>query len=72
MIEAERDKTAGECPVVHGKPKGTHMPSGLMTYKDWWPNQLNLKILHQQSAASNPMARRSTTRENSRSSTSLP
>ena len=55
MIEAERDKTAGECPVVHGKPKGTHMPSGLMTYKDWWPNQLNLKILHQQSAASNPM-----------------
>ena len=23
---------------------------------DWWPNQLNLKILHQHSARSNPMA----------------
>lgn len=26
-----------------------------MTIKDWWPNQLNLKILHQHSAKSNPM-----------------
>ena len=23
--------------------------------RDWWPNQLNLKILHQHSALSNPM-----------------
>ena len=23
--------------------------------RDWWPNQLNLKILHQNSSLSNPM-----------------
>jgi catalase-peroxidase len=26
-----------------------------MTNRDWWPNQLNLKILHQHSSKSNPM-----------------
>src|SRR6266851_8004453 len=25
------------------------------TNRDWWPNQLNLQVLHQQSALSNPM-----------------
>ena len=25
------------------------------TVRDWWPNQLNLDILHQQSSKSNPM-----------------
>ena len=25
------------------------------TNQDWWPNQLNLKILHQHSPKSNPM-----------------
>ncbi len=45
----------GECPVVHGTPLGTHMPAGMMTNQDWWPNQLNLKVLHQNSALSNPM-----------------
>ncbi|MBS3756555.1 MAG: catalase/peroxidase HPI [Desulfobacterales bacterium] len=28
---------------------------GGMSNRDWWPNQLNLKILHQQSSKSNPM-----------------
>jgi catalase-peroxidase len=28
-----------------------------MSNRDWWPNQLNLSILHQHSAASNPMAK---------------
>jgi catalase-peroxidase len=28
---------------------------GGMSNRDWWPNQLNLKILHQQSHLSNPM-----------------
>ena len=45
----------GKCPVMHSKPKGTHMPSGLMTNRDWWPNQLNLNILHQNSPRANPM-----------------
>ena len=47
--------TSGGCPVDHGQPKGTHMDGGLMTNRDWWPNQLDLKVLHQHSAASNPM-----------------
>ena len=30
-------------------------PGGGMMIRDWWPNQLNLDILHQQSSKSNPM-----------------
>ena len=37
-----------KCPVNHTAGGGT-------TNKDWWPNQLPLEILHQQSAKSNPM-----------------
>ncbi len=40
---------AGKCPVVHGT---THV--GMRSNSDWWPNQLNLRILHQNSALSNP------------------
>ncbi|MBX3658839.1 MAG: catalase/peroxidase HPI [Ramlibacter sp.] len=29
--------------------------AGASSHANWWPNQLNLKILHQQSALSNPM-----------------
>jgi catalase-peroxidase len=54
MLEKDVVKT-GECPVEHGVPKGTHEPSGLLTNRDWWPNQLNLRILHQNPPASNPM-----------------
>ncbi|MBX3586713.1 MAG: catalase/peroxidase HPI [Ramlibacter sp.] len=32
-----------------------HALAGAGTNASWWPNQLNLKILHQQSALSNPM-----------------
>lgn len=39
---------AGKCPFNHTAGEGTCNP-------DWWPNQLNLKILHQQSEKSNPM-----------------
>ena len=28
-----------------------------MSNQDWWPNRLNLKILHQNSPLSNPMAK---------------
>jgi len=40
--------------VLHGAPK--HATFGGRSNRDWWPNQLNLKILHQHSALSNPMA----------------
>ncbi len=44
---------AGKCPVMHGNTlQATHSVRG---NKDWWPNQLNLKILHQHTPASNPM-----------------
>ncbi len=44
---------AGKCPVMHGTAiQSTHSVRG---NKDWWPNQLNLKILHQNAPASNPM-----------------
>lgn len=38
--------------------KGNPMMSGKgRTIQDWWPNQLNLKVLHQHSEKSNPMGR---------------
>jgi catalase-peroxidase len=40
-------------PVTGGAPKPT--ASRGMSNRDWWPNQLNLKILHQHSHLSNPM-----------------
>ncbi len=44
---------AGKCPVMHGAPK--HASHSNRTNRDWWPNQLNLKILHQNAPAGNPM-----------------
>ena len=46
-------KTAGKCPVMHGARAATTF--GSRTNKDWWPNQLNLKILHQNAPSSDPM-----------------
>ncbi|MCF6432276.1 catalase/peroxidase HPI [Leisingera sp. MMG026] len=44
---------AGKCPVMHGAALNTG--SGGTSNQDWWPNQLNLKILHQHAPKSNPM-----------------
>ena len=46
-------KNAGKCPVMHGTRAATTF--GSRTNKDWWPNQLNLKILHQNPVAGDPM-----------------
>ena len=54
MSTTDIEKSSG-CPVDHGRPAGTHMPVGVMTNRDWWPNQLNLSVLHQHAPASNPM-----------------
>ncbi|MDR3583941.1 MAG: catalase-peroxidase, partial [Desulfosporosinus sp.] len=43
----------GKCPVT-GRTKNT-LSGGGTSNRDWWPNQLNLKILHQNSHLSNPM-----------------
>jgi catalase-peroxidase len=38
----------GQCPVVR-------TPDGGWRNRDWWPNELNLKVLHHHSPLSNPM-----------------
>lgn len=43
-------ENAGKCPVLHA-----HTSVGVRSNRDWWPNQLNLKMLHQNSALSDPM-----------------
>lgn len=43
----------GTCPFSGGARK--HALAGAATNADWWPNQLNLKILHQNSSLSDPM-----------------
>ena len=42
-----------KCPFSNGARK--HTVAGTPTNANWWPDQLNLKILHQHSALSNPM-----------------
>ncbi len=46
-------KAKSKCPVT-GRT-GNDTAGGGTSNKDWWPNQLNLKILHQHSHLSNPM-----------------
>ena len=41
------------CPLRHGVR--FHTSFGGRSNRDWWPNQLNLKILHQNTALSSPM-----------------
>jgi catalase-peroxidase len=42
-----------KCPVTGRRSKP--IAGGGTSNRDWWPNQLNLKILHQHSNLSNPM-----------------
>ena len=44
-------KSAGKCPVMHGGATST--ASDVM---EWWPNALNLDILHQHDTKTNPLA----------------
>jgi catalase-peroxidase len=45
--------TESKCPVMGGNY--THTKAGAASNRDWWPNQLNLQILHQNSPLSDPM-----------------
>ncbi len=47
------DSNGAKCPFTGGARK--HAVTGTWTNADWWPNQLNLKILHQHSPLSDPM-----------------
>ncbi|MEM9126391.1 MAG: catalase/peroxidase HPI [Pseudomonadota bacterium] len=46
-MDGSDNPNMGGCPIMHG--------AGTRSNRDWWPNQLNLSILHQHSPASNPM-----------------
>ena len=43
-----------KCPVMHGAAQ-RHTAAGAFSNADWWPNQLNLRILHQNSSLTSPM-----------------
>jgi catalase-peroxidase len=46
-MDAKIDESAGKCPFTGGR--GGH------TNRDWWPNQLDLQVLHHNSNSSDPM-----------------
>ncbi|GAA4166640.1 catalase/peroxidase HPI [Shinella granuli] len=46
----QKTETTGGCPVAH-----THNAHRGRTNRDWWPNQLNVQVLHGQSSLSDPM-----------------
>ena len=47
--------TEAKCPVQVGARR--HTVAGAPTNAGWWPTQLNLKILHQNSPLSDPMGK---------------
>jgi len=49
-MDAKTDEKAGKCPVMHGTTN-----VGMRSNSDWWPNQLNLRILRQNAPQSDPM-----------------
>lgn len=49
-----------QCPVIGGAKlpaSSRNTAAGGMANRDWWPEQLNLQILHQNSSKSNPMGK---------------
>ncbi|MGR3484351.1 MAG: catalase/peroxidase HPI [Paracoccaceae bacterium] len=47
------DTPQGKCPVIHGATLG--VTNRLRGNRDWWPNALNLKVLHQNQPATTPL-----------------
>jgi catalase-peroxidase len=45
--QSKNTQTASKCPFNHGASTATN--------RDWWPNQVDLSVLHQHSNLSNPM-----------------
>ncbi|KHN50585.1 catalase/peroxidase HPI [Pectobacterium fontis] len=48
-MDDNKTKTPGKCPVMHGGNTSTGSSN-----TDWWPNALNLDILHQHDTKTNP------------------
>ena len=51
-MDGSNPETSGGCPVMHGATS-----LGTLSNRDWWPNQLNIGILRQNSSLSNPMGK---------------
>jgi len=52
VVGEMNEEEAGGCPVAHGRL--SHPTEG-GSNRDWWPNQLNLRILRKHSEVANPM-----------------
>ena len=50
MSDIKKGQSAGQCPVMHGG--NTSTGNSVMA---WWPNALNLDILHQHDSKTNPL-----------------
>ncbi|MFO0428044.1 MAG: catalase/peroxidase HPI [Planctomyces sp.] len=51
-------ENVSQCPVIGGTlkdPSNRNTAAGAMANRDWWPNQLNLQILHQNSPVGDPL-----------------
>jgi len=48
-MDAKTDDNAGKCPFTGGSRGATN--------RDWWPNQLDLQVLHRNSSLSDPMGK---------------
>lgn len=52
-MQQDQNSSAGKCPFMHG---GNTTVGGNNTKNiDWWPNQLNIRILHQNDKKANPL-----------------
>lgn len=49
-MEQKKHSSGGQCPVMHGGNTATGTSN-----MDWWPNALNLDILHQHDTKTNPL-----------------
>ncbi|SCX23381.1 catalase/peroxidase HPI [Agrobacterium rosae] len=48
----QKTDSAGKCPVAHGQT-----PKAVRSNRDWWPNQLNIQILHHGASLSDPLGK---------------
>ncbi|HEY1271799.1 MAG TPA: catalase/peroxidase HPI [Terriglobales bacterium] len=49
LVKQQTESTEAKCPFAGATPARMN--------RDWWPNQLNLQVLHQHSSLSNPMGK---------------
>lgn len=54
-MDGMSESVAGKCPVMSGHQLPT--ANGAQNNRKWWPNQLNLKMLHQNPPAGDPMGK---------------